>query len=335
MTGTRVKIKTMDRDAEPLGPRGLSGGRPAGRPGTTVDEVAFRAGLAAVAGRPNVGKSALVNAWVGSHLSIVSPKPQTTRQRVFGICTRPRGQVVFVDTPGLVEPRNRLHESMILEAEAGIEEADVILHVCAAEEPDTHPDAAAAERLRARGAPALLVVNKIDRVPKPSREGLRAALAPLGLEVWLVSATAGDNLEPLLDRVMERLPASPPLFPEEDLATQSERFFVEEYVRETALELYGEEVPHSVVCRVEEFREDGDPVYIRMSVFVERASQKGIVVGRGGEAIRRLGVRSRRKIEALLGRPVYLDLWVKVLPGWRRSPGRLRDLGFRGTTPKG
>lgn len=290
----------------------------------------FRAGHAAVAGRPNVGKSTLVNAWVGAHVSIVSLKPQTTRERVFGICTRPRGQVVFVDTPGLVQsPRHRLHHSMLLEAEEGMADADVVLYVCAADDPETHPDPAWAAALLARRAPVLLVVNKGDLVPARERDALRARLETLGLELWLVSATEGDGLGGLLDRTLQTLPASPPLYPPDDLATQPVRFFAEEYVRETCLELYGDEVPHSVACRVEEFREDGDPVYIRMTLYVERASQKAIVVGAGGAAIRRLGTRSREKIEALIGRAVYLDLWVKVLRGWRRHGGRLRYLGFR------
>ena len=290
----------------------------------------FRAGHAAVAGRPNVGKSTLVNAWVGEHLSIVSPKPQTTRERIFGICTRPRGQVVFVDTPGLVQsPRHRLHRAMLLEAEEGIADADVVLYVCAADDPETHPDAAWAATLRARAATVLLVVNKSDLLTPDERDARRARLEGLGLEVWLVSATEGEGLEALLDRTLAALPPSPALYPPEDLATQPVRFFAEEYVRETCLELFEDEVPHGVACRVEEFREDGDPVYIRMTLYVERASQKAIVVGAGGEAVRRLGTRSRSKIEALIERPVYLDLWVKVLRGWRRHRGRLRYLGFR------
>lgn len=290
----------------------------------------FRAGHAAVVGRPNVGKSTLVNAWVGEHLCIVSPKPQTTRERVFGICTTPRGQVVFVDTPGLVqEARHALHHSMLLEAEEGMTGADLVLHVCAADEPETHLDVSSAAALRARGVPVLLVVNKSDRLSAAEGEALRERLAELGLEVWLVSATEGEGVQALLERVLGFLPVSPPLYPPDDLATQPVRFFVEEYVREACLEIFDQEVPHSVACRVQEFREDGDPVYIRVHLYVERPSQKAIVVGAGGEAIRRLGTRARSKIEALIGRQVYLDLWVKVLRGWRRHRGRLRELGFR------
>lgn len=303
-------------------------------PAPAPADAPYRAGHAAIAGRPNVGKSTLVNAWLGEHLSIVSPKPQTTRQRIFGICTSARGQVVFVDTPGLVEsPRHGLHRAMLLEAEEAMADADVVLYVCAADDPATYPDAAWAAAWRARPAPPLLVVNKSDLLAAGERDALRACLEALGLEVWLVSAREGEGLHALLDRMLAALPASPPLYPLDDLATQPLRFFAEEYVRETCLELFEDEVPHGVACRAEEFREDGDPVYIRMTLYVERPSQKAIVVGAGGEAVRRLGIRSREKIEALIERPVYLDLWVKVLRGWRRHAGRLRDLGFRAPSP--
>ena len=289
----------------------------------------FRAGYAALLGRPNVGKSTLLNAWLGEHLSIVSPKPQTTRERVFGICTRPEGQVVFVDTPGLLAPRHRLHEAMQREAEEGLAEADVVVFVCEAGRPETYPDPETADRIRGREVPVFWVANKVDRLGEAARAAVREALGSLGGGVWLVSALTGENLEPLLRAILAALPPSPPLFPPEDLAAQPLRFFAEEYVRETCFEQFGEEVPHSIACRVEEFREDRDPVYIRMTLYVERPSQKRIVVGRGGEAIRRVGTIARRKIEALVGRPVYLDLWVKVLPGWRRKAAYLRRLGYR------
>ncbi len=295
----------------------------------------YRAGHVALAGVPNVGKSTLLNAWIGEHLSIVSEKPQTTRERVFGICTRPQGQVIFVDTPGLLEPRHRLHESMQLEAEDAIADADLVLYVCEAGAPGTYPAAAQAAALRRRGTPLLAVANKIDLVPPAGRREVTEALRPQADEVWCLSAQTGEGLAELLDHVLELLPPSPPLYPTEELATQPLRFFVEEYVREAALEVFAQEVPHSIACRVEEFREDPDPVYIRATIFVERESQKGIVVGRGGDAIRRLGTAARAKIEALVGRPVYLDLWVKVLSGWRKSARRLRALGYRLPPAKG
>lgn len=312
--------------------RSAGGGAPPPRAAAEAGE--FRAGWVAVAGPPNVGKSTLVNAWLGEHMSIVSPKPQTTRQRVFGICSRPDGQAVFVDTPGLVRPRHRLDEAMVLEAEEGMSAADLLLYVCAADDPGTYPGPQDAERLRGHGAPVLLAVNRVDAVEPAERAAVRAAVEPVGLETWLISARTGEGLGPLLDRVLALLPPSPPLYPRDEMATQPVRFFVEEYIREAALELYGEEIPHSLVCRVEEFREGQDPVYIRVTVFVERASQKRIVIGRDGEAIRRLGTLSREKIEELVGRAVYLDLWVKVLPGWRRNVGRLRYLGFRVAQPR-
>jgi GTPase len=290
-----------------------------------------RAGLIALVGRPNVGKSTLMNALVGEKLSIVTPREQTTRERVLGILTEGGVQAVFVDTPGLLEPRYLLQESMLGEALAAVADADVVLLlVDPTREDDPAPGTAVLERVRARGERLKVAINKVDAASPGQVAGLAAwSRRELGAEPLRISAVTGEGLDELRTTLASMLPASPFLYPEQDLAVQSVRFFVEELIRETVFEEYAQEIPYATVVRVEEFRESEDPVYIRARVFVERESQKGILIGKGGEAIKRLGSLARGKIEAFTGRPVYLDLWVKPLPGWRKKAGALRRLGYR------
>jgi GTPase len=302
-----------------------------GRPhGAGSGEGETRAGLVALVGRPNVGKSTLMNALLGEKLSIVTPREQTTRERVLGILTEDGVQAVFVDTPGLLEPRYLLQESMLGEALAAVTDADVVLLLVdptRSEDPVAGADILA--RLRSR--PGLAVaLNKADVA---SADQLAAAAEwsrrELGVEPLVISAVTGLGLGDLRGRVESMLPFSPYLYPEDDLAAQSVRFFVEELIRETIFEEYVQEIPYSSVVRVEEYREAEDPVYIRAQVYVERESQKGILIGKGGEAIKRLGSISRAKIEAFTGQRVYLDLWVKPLAGWRKKESALRRLGYR------
>jgi GTPase len=288
-----------------------------------------RAGYVALVGRPNVGKSTLMNALVGEKLSIVTPRAQTTRERVTGILTTERSQIVFVDTPGLLEPRYLLQEWMLDQALRALEDADVVLLLVDATRPDELPATDALARLRA--APSLVVaVNKSDAAPQSAVDGLMAwAAAELpGAFVLRISAGAKRGLDKLLRALEERLPESPFLFPEDDIAIQSVRFFVAELVRETLFETLEEEVPYSSAVQVEEFREADRPVYIRATIYVERESQKGIVLGSGGAGIRAIGTAARRKIESFLDMPVYLDLWVKAKPGWRRKKSGLEELGY-------
>lgn len=292
-------------------------------------EPGFRCGYVTLAGRPNVGKSTLLNSLVGEHLSIVSRKAQTTRERVAGLVTTETYQLVFLDGPGLLEAGYALQESMRLAADEAIEEADVIVFVVDGTRPDTLASDEMSAAIRSRGAPMLICINKADRTTGADLQALLEAATALGHDALAVSAARGTGLERLVKWVVERLPESPPLFPPEDTATQPVRFFAEEYVRETCMDLFHEEVPYSIACRVEEFREDRDPVYVRMTIYVERESQKGIVIGRGGSSIKKVGELSRRKIESLIARQIYLDLRVKVLPGWPRKRERLRQLGFR------
>ena len=288
-----------------------------------------RTGYIALVGRPNAGKSTLMNAMLGEKLSIVTAKAQTTWQRVTGIATTANVQMIFLDTPGLLEARDLFQKSMLGEALTALREADLVLLVLDAGRPlDAVATTAMQEVLNLSTAPLFVAVNKIDTVPHAAvQDGLRWA-EDLGARAFAISALSGTGLEKLKEALGSSLPQAPFLYPADEVASEPVRFFVAELVRETIFELYRQEIPYSVVCRVEEFREAQKPVYIAVGVFVERESQKGILVGKAGASIRELGSVSRDKIEHFLGRSVYLDLWVKTLDGWRRKPADLTRLGF-------
>ncbi len=294
-------------------------------------EAETRAGLIALVGRPNVGKSTLMNALIGQKLSIVTSREQTTRERVLGLLTEGDVQMVFVDTPGLLEPRYLLHSSMVSEAVGALMEADVVLLLLDPTRDDSPVgDEALLGRLRGRGAALHVVINKVD-LARPDDIGRLVAWSQehLDREPRGISAATGAGVETLRQELTESLPRSPFLYPADDLAAQPVRFFVAELIRETIFEEYSQEVPYSSVVTIEEYRESEDPVFIRAQIYVERPSQKGIIIGKGGRAIKRLGQRAREKIEAFIGSRVYLDLWVKPLPGWRRNATELKRLGYR------
>jgi GTP-binding protein Era len=256
---------------------------------------------------------------------------QTTRERVSGIVSAATYQALFIDAPGFMTPRYALQEAMQAAAIQALEEADVVAFVCDATRASTLPDPARAGDLARIHAPAIVALNKSDLVQAETVADLMARLEAADWEALAISATTGAGLDDFMQWVAARLPESPPLFPVEDSAAQPLRFFAGEYVRETCLELFRNEVPYSVVCRVDEFRESNDPIFIRVLIYVERESQKGILIGKGGLTIKRVGELSRRKIEGLVGRRVYLELRVKVIPGWRRRREKLKQLGFTGS----
>ena len=287
-----------------------------------------RAGHVLLAGLPNAGKSTLLNALVGEHLSIVNARAQTTWQRVAGIRTETAAQMVFLDTPGIIAGRQLFHRSMMSEAEGARSEADVAVAVVdGVRQPPPAKLDAFLGFLDGCRCPAALAVNKADH---PRFDPRRADLVKLrpDLPAFVVSGLAGRGLGPLLAFVRSRLPEGPFLYPEDDLATAPTRFFVQELVRETVFENFRQEIPYSVAVRVEEFRESEDPVYIAAALYVERKSQKGMLIGKGGAGIRTLGVAARTRIEHLLGRPVYLDLWIRVWKGWKRRKDGLMKLGY-------
>jgi GTP-binding protein Era len=278
-----------------------------------------RSGHIALAGLPNAGKSSLLNRLVGSHLAIISPKAQTTRHPVVGLRTTEDTQYVFHDLPGLLEPRYALQDRMREAALAALEQVHVILHL------HPLPDAPAPAFWPLTGlekpleVPVLTVYTKSDLARGP-------ASAP-GSSVR-VSALTGAGVEDLLRQIRAFLPEGPPQFESDEIGTQPLRFFVAEYVREAGFELLDEELPYALAVEVEEFREHTRPMYIRVTLLVERDSQKGIVIGQGGRTLKAIGRHARARIEALIGQQVYLDCWVKVLPDWRRSPAALDRLGI-------
>jgi GTP-binding protein Era len=284
-----------------------------------------RAGIVTVVGKPNAGKSTLLNRVVGQKLSIISAKPQSTRDRVVGIYTDGDTQMVIADTPGLLNPRYALQRAMRAAALEALADADVIVYLADASDGPPPPLTAAAQLDREPQAPVLTTLNKVDAIPEAARARLRAGLP----DAFQISALTGEGVADLMRAAAARLPESPFLYPADEIGTQSLRFFASELVRETALEQLEEEVPYSVACEIEEFREGHAPIYIRASIFVERESQKRILIGQNGSRIREIGRVSRAKIEELVGAPVYLDLWVKVLPNWRRSARALRRFGYR------
>jgi GTP-binding protein Era len=283
-----------------------------------------KAGIVTVAGKPNAGKSTLLNRLVGQHLAITSPKPQSTRDRIVGLRSVDGVQMVLLDTPGLLEPKHHLHRSMRGAALSALNEADMIIYLVDVEREAVAPLVAVAGLDRAPKAPVLLVINKSDLMSA----SVRRQLAEEHPDAVFVSARTGDGMPDLIAAVAERLPESPFLYPEDDLSTQHLRFFAREAVREAALEQLDEEVPHALACEIEEFRETSAPVYIRAVLHVERDSQKRILIGSGGQRIKMIGTAARKRIETLVGSAVYLDLHVKVLPNWRRNPVALSRLGY-------
>ena len=282
-----------------------------------------RAGIVTVAGFPNAGKSTLLNRLVGEKLAITSPKAQSTRQRIVGIRTEDETQMVLLDTPGLLEPKDSLHSAMRHAALAAVRDADVIVHVVDGTSKYVPFQEAAGLEAPPR-APVIIAINKIDLMDGERRANV-SLRAP---EAILISATTGKNVDLLVTAITSSLPQSPYLYPEDEISTQPEKLFVAEFVRETALELLGDELPHAIACEIEEFREGSTPLYIRAVIHVERDSQKRIVIGANGQQIKKIGRVAREKIERFVRQPVYLDLWVKVLPNWRRNEHAIRRLGY-------
>jgi len=292
-----------------------------------------KSGLVALAGRPNVGKSTLLNALLGQKLAIVSDKPQTTRSVVRGVLHRPEGQAVLVDTPGLHKPRTLLGQRLNDLVRGTLSEVDLILMLVDAAAGVGPGDRFLAGELAKVATPRVCVVNKMDAAP---RARMAAALQAAGTladfaEIVPVSARTGDQLDLLVELVMRHLPEGRPLYPEGHTSDEPEQHLVAELIREKALTRVRDELPHSVAVLVEEMGPDPereDLLVIRAVLFVERASQKPIVLGRGGSVLRDIGTEARAELEALLGTKVYLDLRVKVAKDWQRDPRQLSRLGF-------
>lgn len=292
-----------------------------------------RSGFVALAGRPNIGKSTLINAFLGQNIAAVSPRPQTTRFRQLGILTLPNAQVVFVDTPGIHKPLHKLGEQMNADALEVLEDADLVLVMFDISQLPTEDDERVAERVHELSSkpPMLIVLNKVDLVPPDEvleRQSAFESLIP-DTETHVISSTQGDGRDQLLDRILELLPFGPQYYAEDIITDAYERDIAADLMRAAALNLLRDEVPHCIAIRIDEYKERNEHgAYIEATIFVERDSQKGIVIGKGGGMLREIGTMARKEIEAMSGRKVYLKLRVKVLPRWRNDMKALKRLGF-------
>jgi len=293
----------------------------------------FKTGYVALIGFPNVGKSTLLNRLVGGKLAITSPKPQTTRFRLLGIVNLPEAQLLFLDTPGILEPKGPLNQTLVRAALTALNEADVVVWLVEPRPPDPQ-DRVLLPHLQKLSRPLIVAINKIDLVAKPKLLPLMSALHELFPDspVIPVSALAGDGLSELMAAIIKLLPQGEPLYPPDLETDATERFLVAELIRERALHHTGEEVPYAVAVLIEEFDESRRPdlVRIRAVIYVERDSQKGILIGKHGRMLKAIGAEARAEMEALLDARVFLELWVKVWKNWRRDPRAIRTLGYQG-----
>jgi len=293
----------------------------------------YKSGYVAIIGKPNVGKSTLMNLLLGEKLSIVTSKPGTTRDKILGVLTRSDGQAVFIDTPGLHKPKVALGRHMIHEAKSSLKEADVVLLMTDVWSGFGESDIQFIKLIREIKKPAFSLINKVDAVKKSRVLPLieeASRLHPFK-EIIPISCLGGDNIDYLLNLIFENLPLGEPYYPEGDLTDRPERFFVGEMIREKVLEFLEEEVPHSVAVKIEEMKEKLEKKMwvIQATIFVERDSQKGILIGQRGQMLKRIGETSRMEIEKFLSKKIFLELWVKVLKDWRKDEQSLRFLGYR------
>jgi GTP-binding protein Era len=292
-------------------------------------EQGFRSGFIAIIGRPNVGKSTLMNCLLGEKVSIISDKPQTTRNRIRGILTLPHAQAVFVDTPGIHKPLHRMNQLMVNAAIRTFGEVDVIMLLVEATERPGTGDRFIIDSLATVKTPVFLIINKVDLIEKERLLPLMqecSTLYPFA-DIVPVSALQGD-LGGLLEALVKRLPAGPKYFPDDQLTDQPERFIVAEIIREKVFELTKEEIPYSSAVVIEQMQEEQDLTRVGAVIFVDRESQKGIVIGKGGAMLKEIGTRARLDAEKLLGVKVFLQLWVKVKKGWREDDAMLRNIGI-------
>jgi GTPase len=296
-------------------------------------ETTFKAGFVTLVGRPNVGKSTLLNRLMGQKIAAVSPRPQTTRQRQFGILTSDKGQIVFVDTPGIHIPRHKLGEFMNDVATMTLQDADIIVWMVDGSVMPEEEDEIIANKLKElpKRPPVLLALNKVDQITEKLIPEYQLAYQSLlsDAEVFPISALTGHHSNQLMDRMIELLPNGEPFYDEDQITDLYERDIAADLVRESALVHLRDEVPHGIAIRVDEFTERGEEgAYIAATLFVERDSHKGIVIGKGGEMLKRIGSTARKEIEAMSGRKVFLELRVKVNKNWRTNADALRMLGY-------
>ena len=298
----------------------------------TTGEQAFRAGYVAIVGEPNVGKSTLLNALLKQKISIVAKKPQTTRQRVLGILSDEHAQIIFLDTPGLLKPKYLLHERMMRSAESALQDADVILVMIDVSRGTELPEAVEQFVLKKFSSkPLFLVINKVDTINRGEVLPMIAEFAKRNLfqEIFPISALKKENLDDLTATISRTMPVHEPFYPTDIISEQPERFFVAEFVREKIFEQFRDEIPYSTAVEVQEFKErEAGKTFILADIIVERDSQKGILIGKNGDALKNIGQRARKEIELFLDRPVFLELHVKVGEQWRENEQWLKRLGY-------
>lgn len=299
--------------------------------GPTKIETPFRAGYVAIVGRPNVGKSTLMNAFLEEKLAIVSPKPQTTRHRILGILNGDDHQIIFLDTPGQIKPKYLLQKTMVNTAQSTMKEADLILMIAEATGVKSFDDKLV-QTLESYKVGRFLVVNKVDLVSRSSLLPVMDHFQQTGVfdEIIPVSALKSDGLDVLLEEILKAIPFGDPFYPPDMISDEPERFFVSEIIREQIFHLYGDEIPYATSVQIDTFEEHpGRKDLIRAHVIVERDSQKGILIGKGGKALKRVGQAARENIEDFLDRPVFLELHVRVKKQWRKDAKQIRRLGYR------
>lgn len=293
--------------------------------------MAYKAGYVALVGKPNVGKSTLTNRIVGQKVSIVSNKPQTTRRRVLGIATTPEWQIAFIDTPGIHEPHTTLGKTMVDQARAAFTELDVLVYVADAAHYPGEGDKAIARMLEdVKGLPRIVCMNRMDQLKAEDVvRNVEAYTELLGTpDYMMTTATRGDNVDELVQMIVERLPERAPMYGEDEFTDQSTRFLTAELVREKILIATRQEVPHAVAVMVEGWEEEENVIHIDAVILVEKASQRGILIGKGGQFIKTVGQKAREEIEPLVGKKVYLTLQVKVAEGWRMNPRIVHELAY-------
>jgi len=290
----------------------------------------FRVGFVAIIGRPNAGKSTLVNRLVGQKVTIVTSKPQTTRNRIQGIVTRPEGQIILIDTPGLHEGTTALNRQMMREVAAALEGIDVLLLMVDAIRTLPHADWLLLEKAERFRNKAILVLNKVDRVPKPKLLPLLDAFGKAFpfLAMVPISALKGDGCDVLVKEILKHLPEGEPYFAEDQITDQPERFLAGELIREKAIQLTYHEVPHALAVIIDKYEETPKLLRIHATLHVERDSQKKILIGHKGEMLKKVGTEARKELEKLLGAKVFLEMFVKVVPDWRENPSRVRELDW-------
>lgn len=291
-----------------------------------------KSGFVAIVGRPNVGKSTLLNRIVGQKIAIMSDKAQTTRNKIQGVYTTPEAQLIFIDTPGIHKPKHRLGDFMVESAYSALREVDAVLFMISADQKRGRGDDFIIERLKNVQSPVYLIINKIDKVHPDELLGIiedYSAQMPFA-QVVPISATEGNNVDRLMEVLIAEMPEGPQYFPDDQVTDHPEYFIVSELIREKVLFLTRDEVPHSVAVVVDSMkRNENDKIQIQATIIVERDSQKGIIIGKGGKMLKEIGTKARKDIENLLGDKVFLELWIKVQKDWRDKRVYLQDFGYR------